>query len=123
MNKCYLFILVLFLLLSTNTYAQEERINQTSPQAGLNISALTTSAEMDSFILATMEQHHVPGVAVCIVRNGKLIWKGTYGYANIAKNLDFSYITDYLYSYSEIIFHARHDSYRRRCCAYMESLD
>lgn len=45
-----------------------------------------TSAELDSFIVAKMEQYHFPGLQACIVSDGQIIWKGAFGYADIGKN-------------------------------------
>ena len=44
------------------------------------------STLLDSFILATMNSYHIPGVQACIVKGDRVIWKGAYGYANIAQN-------------------------------------
>ncbi|UCF64431.1 MAG: serine hydrolase [bacterium] len=44
------------------------------------------STALDSFILATMNTYHFPGVQACIVKDDQLIWKGAYGYANIGHN-------------------------------------
>lgn len=39
---------------------------------------------LDSFIISTMEQYHIAGLAACIVSGGTVKWVGNYGYANIA---------------------------------------
>jgi len=41
---------------------------------------------LDSFISAKMNQYHFPGLQACIVKDDKIIWKGAYGYADIAQN-------------------------------------
>lgn len=45
------------------------------------------STELDSFIEATMEQYHVPGLAACIVKRGEVVWTGSYGMAWIEQGL------------------------------------
>ena len=40
-------------------------------------------AELDTFILETMENYRIPGVATCIVRGGRIGQIGNYGWANI----------------------------------------
>jgi CubicO group peptidase (beta-lactamase class C family) len=50
------------------------------------ITAIDDSVTLDSFIVAKMEQYHFPGLAACIVQNDQIIWKGNYGYADIAQN-------------------------------------
>lgn len=40
-------------------------------------------ADLDSFILATMNTYYIPGVAACVVRDGQIIWTGSYGHAII----------------------------------------
>ena len=38
--------------------------------------------ELDRFILDGMKEAKVPGLAAAVVRNGKVIWTGAYGWAN-----------------------------------------
>jgi CubicO group peptidase (beta-lactamase class C family) len=45
-----------------------------------------TWATLDSFITAKMDQHHFPGMQVCIVENDHILWTGAYGYANIEQD-------------------------------------
>jgi CubicO group peptidase (beta-lactamase class C family) len=46
------------------------------------------SSNLDSIIVAKMDQHHIPGLAASIVRDGNIIWTGSYGYANIEDNIE-----------------------------------
>ncbi len=39
-------------------------------------------SELDRFILEGMKEAKVPGLAAAIVKNGKVIWTGAYGWAN-----------------------------------------
>jgi CubicO group peptidase (beta-lactamase class C family) len=51
-----------------------------------NLYSQNSSAYLDSFITAKMEQYHFPGLQAVIVKDDQIIWKGAYGYANIAQN-------------------------------------
>lgn len=52
-----------------------------------NAPGMTNLADLDSFILRTMELQHMPGVAAAVVSDGEIVWTGTYGYANIEENI------------------------------------
>ena len=43
--------------------------------------------DLDHFILDGMEAAKVPGLAAAIVKNGKVIWTGAYGWANRAQKI------------------------------------
>jgi len=43
--------------------------------------------DLDSFILATMNTYHIPGVAACVVKDGRIIWTGAYGHAIIEQDV------------------------------------
>jgi CubicO group peptidase (beta-lactamase class C family) len=45
------------------------------------------STQLDSFIVHTMDSYHIPGVAACVVKDGQVIWTGTYGWANIEDSI------------------------------------
>ena len=87
MKKYNVLILVVCLLCSSAVYSQRGSQLLKIQQNVTHTSPIYNEAQMDSFVLATMEEHHIPGVAACIVRDGKLIWIGTYGYADFEKNL------------------------------------
>ena len=53
-----------------------------------SINLFNSSVDIDSFVIATMDTFHIPGLSACIVRNGEIIWKGAYGYANINNNIE-----------------------------------
>ena len=46
------------------------------------------AAELDSFIVETMDTYHVPGLSACVVKNGQILWTGAYGYANIEHDIE-----------------------------------
>jgi CubicO group peptidase (beta-lactamase class C family) len=43
----------------------------------------TQDARLDSRILATMEESHIPGLAAAAVDSGRVVWIGTYGLSNV----------------------------------------
>ena len=45
------------------------------------------STELEAFIVATMEQYHVPGVAACVTKDADIVWTGAYGLANIEDDI------------------------------------
>ena len=48
--------------------------------------AIDNPVALDSFIVAKMQQYHFPGLQACIIKDDQIIWKGAFGYANIAEN-------------------------------------
>lgn len=55
----------------------------------LNISTLATAQkniqkELDSFIRQVMDEHHIPGVAYAVVKDGKIIHQNQFGMANLS---------------------------------------
>ncbi len=83
----FLRILIFFLLLMQICFAQLELSSSQSrlKYSSTNYNSLTN---IDSFITATMSTTNVPGLSACIVRDGEIIWKGAYGYADIANNIE-----------------------------------
>ena len=47
-------------------------------------------SELDEFIRVKMEKDHVPGVAACLLKQGEIVWSGTYGWANIDQQVPMS---------------------------------
>lgn len=45
------------------------------------------AGDIDSLILEHMRVRHVPGIAACIVKQGRIAWEGYYGLADIPRNL------------------------------------
>jgi CubicO group peptidase (beta-lactamase class C family) len=48
--------------------------------------AFLGSTELESFIIETMEENNIPGLASCIIKDGDIVWSGCFGYANIEQN-------------------------------------
>ena len=44
----------------------------------------------DEFILSEMKENNIPGVAVIIIQDGKIIFSKGYGYGNIEKQVNLS---------------------------------
>ncbi|MBI5476338.1 MAG: serine hydrolase [Ignavibacteriales bacterium] len=49
--------------------------------------SFNSSSNVDSFIIATMNSYHIPGVSACIIKDGNIVWIGAYGYADIERNI------------------------------------
>ena len=43
--------------------------------------------ELDEFILERMEEHSVPGLSACIVKENKLVWSKGYGWADVENKI------------------------------------
>lgn len=41
---------------------------------------------LDTYINGKMNQYHIPGLSVCVIKNGKLAWLRAYGYANLEQS-------------------------------------
>ena len=52
----------------------------------LSATEINVPTNIDSIILAKMNQYHFPGLQACIVKNDSIIWKSVYGYADIDSN-------------------------------------
>jgi len=51
---------------------------------------LPDSAALDSFITQVMNTYDIPGLASCVIKEGEIIYKGSFGYADIANNITVS---------------------------------
>jgi CubicO group peptidase (beta-lactamase class C family) len=45
------------------------------------------NAELDAFILEEMGTENIPGMATIIVKDGEIVWRNSYGLANVAANV------------------------------------
>jgi CubicO group peptidase (beta-lactamase class C family) len=73
-----------------NKHKQQPQVYDFSKRFNLKLDktvAYLDSTELDSIIISTMEPAHIPGLAACIVKDGRIIWTGAYGYADIEKNI------------------------------------
>lgn len=50
---------------------------------GLTVAQTKTSANIDQFVISEMRARHIPGVAVAVLREGKISILKTYGFANL----------------------------------------
>ncbi len=62
------------------------RLPETLEDLPLRTTALD-SAGLDSVITESMELHHIPGLAACIVKDGEIAWKRTFGYADVQQGI------------------------------------
>ena len=76
-----------FFLLVTQICLAQLQLNRSHSQSECpSINLFNSSVDIDSFITATMDTFHIPGLSACIVRDGEIIWKDAYGYADIDNN-------------------------------------
>ena len=48
------------------------------------------STALHEFIIDYMDSHHIPGLGACLIKDGEVIFSGSYGYADIARNVEVS---------------------------------
>ena len=53
----------------------------------LAIASATRADPIDDFLQGELQQHKIPGLAVAVVKEGKLIKAGGYGLANVEHNV------------------------------------
>jgi CubicO group peptidase (beta-lactamase class C family) len=93
--KSVMIMLALTLLLSAAApaMAQEYKVmpGGNVPTASSQAPGLTNPAElesfMDKFFASAMEEHHIAGAAVSVVKDGKLFFTKGYGYADLEKGI------------------------------------
>jgi CubicO group peptidase (beta-lactamase class C family) len=59
-------------------------------------SVIYDSAQLDSLIEVNMTVHHLPGVAICVVRDSNIVYTRNFGWANIERNIPVSDTTVFL---------------------------
>ncbi|MEJ8569259.1 serine hydrolase domain-containing protein [Elongatibacter sediminis] len=50
----------------------------------------SAAAATDDYFVTRMEQEHIPGLAVAVLRQGEVVWSNAYGWANLAKRVPMS---------------------------------
>ena len=53
-------------------------------------SATRPSPQIDAFIRERMNQYDIAGVAACLVKNDRIVWSNTYGFADLERELPMS---------------------------------
>ena len=48
------------------------------------------SPEIDAFIRERMATYHIAGVAACLVKNDRMVWSNTYGFADLERQIPMS---------------------------------
>ncbi len=91
-NRFLLFFASAAFLVSSAAYAGDGYApRRERPLNDTNLSvADSDSAELDSFIVAYMDEHHIPGLAAAVVKNGDIIWTGDYGNAYFTPDIPVS---------------------------------
>ena len=51
----------------------------------IRVVAYGQNSSIDSFINNSIKESHTPGLAACLINNGKVKWVGYYGYQNVDK--------------------------------------
>jgi CubicO group peptidase (beta-lactamase class C family) len=51
--------------------------------SGLNRPRITTRGQLEIFIFQEMQENHIPGLSASIMKEGEIIWKDTFGYADL----------------------------------------
>jgi CubicO group peptidase (beta-lactamase class C family) len=88
-----IFIQIFLFLFFTPVYSQWERstdvrkIQSHDQLQKEHTELLLNSTSIDSFIIATMSEYHIPGLSACILKEGELVWHNAYGYADIERNI------------------------------------
>ena len=49
-----------------------------------------SSPEIDAFIRERMDRYHIAGVAACLVKNDRIVWSNTYGFADLEREMPMS---------------------------------
>jgi CubicO group peptidase (beta-lactamase class C family) len=87
------FVQIFLFLFFTQVYSQWDMrpcINENQIQGqnqGDNDILSLNSTSVDSFITATMFSENIPGLSACILKDGDLVWKNAYGYADVARQI------------------------------------
>jgi len=66
----------------------------------LGVNHPTSEDTVDTFIQKKMKADHIPGVAACIVNDGRVAWSRAYGWANIDRKIAMT--TDHLQNVASI---------------------
>ncbi len=82
------FVMLAVFLLSVFALSIEAQAGTSKPQAQITaaqVNKKNIEAFSDEFFSEYMNKNHIPGAAVSVVQNGKVIFKKGYGYSNIEK--------------------------------------
>ncbi len=72
------FLLLTLIIFSFYFFISADQ-NKIAPNAVLN----NFTAHLDKSVPALMDTYDVPGTSIAIIRNGKIVWKNAYGYADL----------------------------------------
>ena len=89
--KIDLFSLSLILIFAINAKSvilKDTPLQSTSLQnSTASYTSPLDSTALDSFIVKTMQDYHMVGLATCVIKDGQMRWHHNYGYANLEKNI------------------------------------
>jgi CubicO group peptidase (beta-lactamase class C family) len=80
-----LIIFLLMVMISAPAFSDQgpnPRVRELQSKKDIIVKDYLDEAVMDSIIQAVMEEYHIPGLATSMIREGEVIWTGTYGYAS-----------------------------------------
>ena len=55
------------------------------PNGALSATRIPSDADKSAFILETMQGGGIPGLQTIVVKNGKVVWRRSYGYSVLAR--------------------------------------
>ena len=55
--------------------------------SSLALGSTRKHSDLDEFIKERMRRVRIPGLSACIVKNNRIVWSKSYGYANLEKNI------------------------------------
>jgi len=94
-NKIILVVLLVIvtgIIFSDKGFAQSEQLRLTPDLTFKSkvepdlIANYFDDAGLDSYILDIMNSYHIAGCASCLLKDGEVVWKGNFGYANVEEN-------------------------------------
>jgi len=87
--KSFYTTIIILIIVTTNLYTQIEFKDEAISDSKFKEEQIILEIgpeKLDSIILSTMEQYHIPGLASLIIKNDETVWSRNYGYANVALN-------------------------------------
>ena len=64
-----------------------DRILRSTPSTINAPPVFLSPAALDTFITQKMTRYRLPGISACVLKNGRIIWDGHYGFADIENNI------------------------------------
>ncbi|MBC8984336.1 beta-lactamase family protein [Pedobacter sp. N36a] len=77
MKKPLLLLMALFLVISTAMYSSAQNA----------VTGTKLNKDLDEYITVVQQQYHIPGLALALIKDGKVIHRKCYGVANVEYNI------------------------------------